>query len=57
MGQADNTHAVLTETEQPRFNAETEAAIQEVRDIISGKNPAKTYDSIQALLDDLDSEE
>lgn len=57
MGQADNTHDVPTEAKQPRFNAETEAAMQEVRDMISGKIPAKTYDSIQALLDDLDNEE
>ena len=44
------------EVRQPRFNAETEAAMQEARDIASGKISAKRYDSARALLDDLDKE-
>ena len=44
------------EVRQPRFNAETEAAMQEARDIASGKISAKLYDSARALLEDLDKE-
>ena len=40
----------------PRFNLETEAAIQETRDIISGKVNAKSYSSSRELFDDLDIE-
>lgn len=42
------------EVKQPRFNAETEAAMQEARDIANGKVKAKTYDSAEAMLKDLD---
>ena len=41
------------EVKQPRFNAETEAAIQEARDIMSGKIKAKKYDSIDDAFKDL----
>ena len=34
---------------QPRYNAETEAAIREARDIMSGKIKADSYDSAAAL--------
>lgn len=34
---------------QPRYNAETEAAIQESRDIMSGKIPAESYQSVDAM--------
>ena len=44
------------EVRQPRFNAETEAAMQEARDIASGKIAAKRYESAHALLEDLDNE-
>ena len=44
------------EVRQHRFNAETEAAMQEARDIASGKIFAKRYDSARALLEDLDKE-
>jgi DNA-damage-inducible protein J len=40
----------------PRFNRETEAAIQEARDIMSGKADAKSYSSSRELFDDLDAE-
>ena len=42
------------EVKQSRFNAETEAAMQEARDIANGKVKAKTYDSAEAMLKDLD---
>lgn len=42
------------EVRQPRFNAETEAAMQEARDIASGKVAAKHYHSAHALLEDAD---
>ena len=41
---------------QPRYNHETELAIQEARDIISGKIQAKSYNSLEELLNDLDEE-
>jgi DNA-damage-inducible protein J len=34
---------------QPRYNAETEAAIQESRDIMSGKMPAESYQSVDDM--------
>jgi DNA-damage-inducible protein J len=37
---------------EPRYNAETEAAIQEARDIMSGKIQAKSYDSFQEMLNE-----
>ena len=40
----------------PRFNQETEAAMQEARDIMSGKVEAKSYSSARELFDELDSE-
>ena len=44
------------EVKQPRFNAETEAAIEEARGIITGKIPAKRYGSARALFNELDKE-
>lgn len=37
------------EMRQPRYNAETEAAMQEARDIASGKIKAKRYSSTAQL--------
>jgi DNA-damage-inducible protein J len=34
---------------QPRYNAETEAAMQEARDIIAGKTQAKSYGSVAEM--------
>ena len=45
------------ELKRPRFNAETEAAIREARDITSGKIKAKSYSSLQEMIDELDDEE
>jgi len=44
------------EVKLPRFNRETEAAMQEARDIMSGKAQAKSYRSAQELFDELDVE-
>lgn len=40
------------ELRQPRYNAETEAAMQEARDIMSGKIKAKSYNSVDEMLED-----
>ena len=39
----------------PRYNRETEAAIQEARDIMSGKLETKSYSSARELFDELDA--
>lgn len=39
---------------QPRYNAETEAAMREARDIMTGKKQAESYDSVEALFSALD---
>jgi len=44
------------EVKQPRYNIETEAAMQEARDIVSGKKKAKKYSSAAALFTELDAE-
>ena len=44
------------EVKHPRFNAETEAAIEEARSIIAGKTPAKRYGSARELFNELDTE-
>ena len=41
----------------PRYNQETEAAIQEARDIMAGKVSTKSYNSARELFDELDSED
>ena len=41
---------------QPRYNATTEAAIQEARDIMTGKIQTKSYTSVQEMMEDLDNE-
>jgi len=45
------------ELRQPRYNAETEAAMQEARDIMSGKIQAKSYESVEELFADLEAED
>lgn len=44
------------EMKQPAYNAETKAAMQEARDIVSGKIPAKSYVSARELFEELDRE-
>ena len=44
------------EVRLPRYNAETEAAIQEARDIMSGRIQSKSYSSAGELFKELDEE-
>ncbi|MCL2323898.1 MAG: type II toxin-antitoxin system RelB/DinJ family antitoxin [Oscillospiraceae bacterium] len=44
------------EIRTPQYNAETEAAIQEARDIMSGKIQAKVYESIEEMNADIDAD-
>lgn len=44
------------EVRLPRYNSETLAAMQEAKDIASGKISAKTYSSADELFSDLDNE-
>ena len=39
----------------PRYNRETEVAIQEARDIASGKVNAKTYSTLSEFLEEIDN--
>ena len=41
------------DVKQPRYNAETEAAMQEARDIAAGKVLAKRYANAKELFEDL----
>lgn len=41
---------------QPRYNHETEAAIEEARRIIAKEEKAKTYANLSELLDNLDED-
>jgi DNA-damage-inducible protein J len=49
-------HGLPFEVKQPRYNAETEAAMQEARDIMAGKIKTKVYHSVEELNADLDAE-
>ncbi len=40
----------------PRYNRETEAAMQEAKNILSGKESAKSFSSSRELFDELDAE-
>jgi hypothetical protein len=42
---------------EPKYNAETLAAIQEARDIRAGKIKTKSYDTVEEMEADLDAEE
>ena len=44
-------------TGELRFNAETMAGMQEVEDMITGKIPVKSYNSLEEMLIDLDSDD
>ena len=41
---------------QPLYNIETEAAIQEARDVMSGKIAVKSYPSTKELFEELNAE-
>jgi len=45
------------ELRQPRYNAETETAIQEAREIMMGNIEAKIYSSVAEMNADIDAEE
>ncbi len=45
------------EVRQPRYNAETLAAMQEAREIAAGRIPTKQYSSAKELLDELETED
>ena len=49
-------HGRPFEMKQTRYNAETEAAMQEARDIMNGKKRAKKYSSVDELFAELDAE-
>lgn len=40
----------------PRYNRETEEAMREAREIMSGKKSVKSYSSARELFDELDAE-
>lgn len=42
---------------QPKYNKETIAAFKEAEDILSGKIPAKRYDSVSEMMDDVFKED
>lgn len=42
---------------QPKYNKETIAAFKEANDILSGKIPAKRYDSVSEMMDDIFKED
>ena len=42
---------------QPSYNAETEAAMQEAKDIIAGKIKAKVYHSVAEMNADIDKDD
>lgn len=44
------------EVKQPRYNLETEAAIEEAKEIIGGKIQARRYSTAHALFEELDAE-
>ena len=44
------------ELKQPRYNAQTEAAIQEARDIRAGKIKTKVYRSVAEMNADIDED-
>jgi len=48
---------VIFEESDLRYNAETEAAIQEANDIMAGKVYAKSYSSVAEMNADIDAEE
>ena len=41
----------------PKYNEETLAAMQEARDIASGKIKSKSYSSLQEMIDEIDLED
>jgi hypothetical protein len=56
MGQELEIIIIPTLDAQPRYNAETEAAMQEVRDIRAGKIKTKRYKTVAEMNADIDAE-
>jgi DNA-damage-inducible protein J len=54
--QSRNVGGLPFDLRQPRYNSETEAAVQEARDIISGKMQTKSYAAVDELFADLENE-
>ena len=48
---------MLSYMTQPNYNAETMAAIQEARDIASGKIQARSYSSTKEMIEELDADD
>ncbi len=46
----------INDDDESKFPAETEAAIQDAREIMLGKKDAKSYDSASELFEALDTE-
>ena len=46
----------INDDNESKFSAETEAAIQDAREIMLGKKDAKSYDSASELFEALDTE-
>ena len=44
------------EMKQPRYNTETETAMQEAREIITGEKKSKGYSTVDELFNELDAE-
>ena len=44
------------ELKHPHYNAATEAAMQEARDIMAGKTSSKEYTSVQEMMEDFEHE-
>jgi DNA-damage-inducible protein J len=55
--QSRNVGGLPFDLRQPQYNAKTEAAIQEARDIMAGKQQTKTYATVDELFEDLENEE
>ncbi|MDR0446026.1 MAG: type II toxin-antitoxin system RelB/DinJ family antitoxin [Oscillospiraceae bacterium] len=51
--QSRNVGGLPFDLRETRYNAETEAAIQEAREIMSGKRKAKMYTTVDELFSDL----
>ena len=56
LAQMKPSHLRNRANSKPRYNAETEAAMQEAREIMSGKKKAKSYSSADELFAELDAE-
>jgi DNA-damage-inducible protein J len=55
--QSRNVGGLPFDLRQPRYNAETEVAIQEARDIMSGKIQTKSYATVEEMNADLEAED